>query len=85
VIDPDRERLKSACADALEALRAHQGVQLHRTQSVDGLAGVAESLRALGPPYRFHGELMHGALRDGQDNAVTWHLIQVLEKLERET
>jgi hypothetical protein len=45
----DREQLKRDCADALEAL--------HRTQSVDGLAGVADSLRALGPPYRFHGEL----------------------------
>jgi len=36
------------------------------------------------PPYRFHGELMHGALRDGQENAITWHLILVLEKLERD-
>jgi hypothetical protein len=44
-----------------------------------------ERLRVLGPPYRFHGKLMHGALRDGQENAVTWHLIQVLEKLEQET
>lgn len=26
-----------------------------------GLAGVADALRALAPPYRFHGELMHGA------------------------
>jgi hypothetical protein len=25
---------------------------------------------------------MHGALQDGQDNAITWHLINVLEKLE---
>lgn len=48
----DREQLKRDCADALEAL--------HRTQSVDGLAEVADSLRALGPSYRFHGELMHG-------------------------
>ena len=29
-------------------------------------------------------ELMHGALRDGQENAITWHLIHVLEKLEKE-
>jgi hypothetical protein len=28
-----------------------------------------------------HGELMHGALRN--QNAITWHLIQVLEKLEK--
>ena len=41
----DREQLKRECADALEAL--------HRTQSVDGLAVVADSLRALGPTYRF--------------------------------
>ena len=62
----DREQLKRACADALEALTEP-----------------AESLRTLGPPYRFHGELLHGALRDGQDNAITWHLIHVLEKLEK--
>jgi hypothetical protein len=74
VTDLDREQLKRDCADALEAL--------HRTQSVEGLPGVADSL---GPPYRFHGELIHGALRDGQDNAITWHLIHVLEKLERGT
>jgi hypothetical protein len=43
----------------------------------------ADALRALGPPYRFHGELMHGALRDGNENAITWHLIHVLEKLEK--
>ena len=46
---------------------------------------MANWLRALGAPYRFHGELMHGALRDGQENALTWHLIHVLEKLEKET
>jgi hypothetical protein len=38
--DLDREQLKRDCADALEAP--------HRTQSMDGLAGVAHSLRALG-------------------------------------
>ena len=74
--DLDREQLKRDCADALEAL--------HRTQSVDGLAVVADSLCALGPPYRFHGELMHGALRDGNQNAITWHLIHVLEKLAKD-
>jgi hypothetical protein len=42
--DLDREQLKRDCADALNAL--------HRTQSTEGLAGVADSLRALGPPYR---------------------------------
>jgi hypothetical protein len=54
-----------------------------RTQNMDGLAEVADSLRALGPPHRFHGKLMHGALRDGNQNAITWHLIHVLEKLEK--
>jgi hypothetical protein len=73
--DLDREQLRRDCADALEVLV--------RDQRLDGLAALADSLRALGPPYRFHGELMHGALRDGQDNAITWHLIHVLEKLEK--
>jgi hypothetical protein len=41
---------------------------------VDRIAGLADALRALGQPYRFHGELMHGALRDGQDNVITWNL-----------
>ncbi len=75
--DLDREQLKRDCSDALEALL--------REQRVDAIAGLAESLRVLGPPYRFHGELMHGALRDGQDNPITRHLIQVLEQLEKET
>jgi len=70
----DREQLKRDCADALDTL--------HRTQSTEGLAGVADSLRALGPPYRFHGELMHGALRDGNQNAITRHLIHAMERLE---
>lgn len=73
----NREQLRRDCSDALEA---HL-----REQRVDGLAQLAETLRVLRPPYRFHGELKHGALRDGQENAVTWHLIQVLEKLEQET
>ena len=74
--DLDREQLKRECSDALEAL--------HRDQRSDGIAELADSLRALGAPYRFHGELMHGALRDGQDNAIVWHLIHVLEKLEKD-
>ena len=72
----DREQLKRDCADALEVLL--------RDRRADRIAEQADSLRALGPPYRFHGELIHGAFRDGQDNAITWHLIQVLEKLEKE-
>jgi hypothetical protein len=55
---------------------------LTREQRVDAIAGLADSLRALGPPCRFHGELIHGALRDRQENAITWHPIHVLEKLE---
>ena len=39
--DLGREQPKRDCADALDALR--------RTQSVDGVAVVADSLRALGP------------------------------------
>ena len=58
--DVDREQLKRDCADALEAL--------HCTQSVDGLAVIADALRALGSTYRFHGELMHGAFRAGNQN-----------------
>ena len=49
---------------------------------MDCRAGVADALRTLGPPYRFHGELMHGALPDGNQSAITWHLIHVLEKPE---
>jgi hypothetical protein len=70
----DREQLKRDCADALEALT--------KEQRLDGLAELAEALRTLEPPYRFHGEVMHGAVRDGNQNAITWHLIHVLEKLE---
>jgi hypothetical protein len=75
--DIDREQLKRDCADALEALT--------RDQRIDRIAELADSLRALGPDYRFHGELMLGALRDRQENAITWHLIHVLEMLEKET
>jgi hypothetical protein len=60
-------------------------VALIKDQLLDGVAELADALRALGPPYRFHGELMLGAVRDGQENAITWHLIHVLEQLERES
>jgi len=75
VLDGLSLQLQRDCADALEAL--------HRDQRVDGLAALADSLRALGPTYRPHGELMQVALRDGNNNAITWHLTQVLEKLEK--
>jgi hypothetical protein len=71
---PDREQLKRDCADALEAL--------HREQRVDGLHALADTIRTLGPEYRAHGELMRVAVRDRNDNTITWHLIHVLEKLE---
>jgi|SRR6185503_9471318 hypothetical protein len=41
----DREQLKLDYADALEALT--------RDQRLDGLAEIADALRALGPEYRF--------------------------------
>jgi len=75
VTDLDREQLKRDCADALEVL--------HRTHSVEGLATLADTIRTLGPAYRAHGELMQVAVRDRNDNTITWHLIHVLEKLEK--
>ena len=72
----DREQLKRDCADALEALHREQRVE-------DGLVDLADMIRDLGPTYRAHGELMQVALRDRAENTITWHLIQVLEKLER--
>ena len=73
--DLDREQLKRDCADAPEALL--------KDRRLDRIADLADDLRALGAPYQFHGELMRGALRNGQENAITWHLIHVLEKLEK--
>ena len=72
---PAREQLKRDCADALEVL--------HREQRVDGLAELADTIRELGPPYRVHGELMRVAVWERHDNTITWHLIHVLEKLEK--
>jgi hypothetical protein len=74
--DLDREQLKCDCADALEALTEEQ--------RPDGLAELADALWSIGPPYQFHGEMTLGALRDRQENAITWHPIHVLEKLEKE-
>jgi hypothetical protein len=45
----------------------------HSCRRTERIPGLAESLRTLGPPYRLHGELMHGALRDGNQNTLTWH------------
>jgi hypothetical protein len=71
----NHEQLNRDCADALEALT--------KEQRLDGLAELADTLRTLGPPYQFDGELLLGAVRDRQENAITWHLIHVLEKLEK--
>ena len=73
--DLDREQLKRDCSDALEVLL--------RDQRVERIPELADCLRTLGPTYRFHGDLMRGAWRDGNQNAITWHLIHVLEKLEK--
>ena len=57
--DLDREQLKRDCTDPLDALT--------KAQRLDGLAELADTLRTLGPPYQFHGELILGAVRDGQE------------------
>jgi hypothetical protein len=74
--DLDRKQLKRACSDALHAIQHEKGV--------DGIAALADAIRGLGPAYRAHGELMQVALWDRNDNTITWHLIPVLEKLEKE-
>jgi hypothetical protein len=71
-----RDQLRRDCSDALKALQ--------RDRSAERIPTLAEALRTLGPPYRLHGELMYGALRDEDDNTITWHLIHVLEKLEKD-
>ncbi len=48
-----------------------------------GLHTLADTIRTLGPEHRADGELMQVAVRDRNDNTVTWHLIHVLEKLEK--
>jgi len=57
--------------------------ELDREQRVDGHHMLADANRTLGPAFRAHGELMQVAVRDRNDNPITWHLIRVLEKLER--
>ena len=71
----DREQLKRDCADALEALT--------KEQRLNGVAQLADSIRALGPTYREHGEQIQAAAWAREENTVTWHLIHVLEKLEK--
>ena len=52
------EAPEARCSDALEVLLKEQGT--------DRIAELADSLRDLGDPYRFHGEPMHGGFGDGQ-------------------
>lgn len=75
--DVDREQLKRRCTDALEALT--------KEQRLDGLAELADAIWALGAPYDFHGPLMLVAVHDRHEPTIAWHLIHVLEKLEKET
>ncbi len=75
--DLDHEQLKRNCADALEALT--------KEQRLDGVARLADSIRTLSQTYRAHGEQIQAAAWAREDNTVTWHLIHVLEKLEKET
>jgi hypothetical protein len=75
--DLHRELLRRDCADALGAVI--------RDQRLDGITRLADSLRALGLPYRFPGEQIEAAAWAREDNTVTWHLIHALEKLEKET
>ena len=71
----DLEQLKRECADALEVFL--------RDQSVTGLAKLADAIRTLGPTYQAHGEQIQAAAWAREDNTITWHLIHVLEKLEK--
>jgi len=71
----DREQLKRDCADALDALRKYR--------NTDRIVELADAIRDLGPTYRSHGELMKAALYQDKDTTIIWHLLNVLEKLER--
>ena len=73
--DRDREQLKRAYADALSAVVQNKGV--------DGLDTLATCIADLGPSYRAHGTLLQAAVAERKDMTITWHLIHVLEKLEK--
>jgi hypothetical protein len=73
--DLDREQLKRDCAAARSAVSQNKGV--------DGLGVLAASLTELGPSYRAHGTLMPAAVTERKDMTSMWHLIHVLEKLEK--
>ncbi len=54
-----------------------------RSSGWNGLAGLADTIRTLGPTYQAHGEQIQAAAWAREDNTITWHLIHTLEKLER--
>jgi hypothetical protein len=72
---PDREQLRRDCSDALEVLRKYR--------NTDRIAELSDAIRELGPTYRSHGELMKAALYQDKNTTIIWHLLNVLEKLER--
>lgn len=71
-----REQLRRDLSDALE--------RLLKEQRLDGLGQLADAVRTLSPTYRMHGEQMAAAAWAREENTVTWHLIHVLEKLEKD-
>jgi hypothetical protein len=71
----DREQLKRDCADALSMVSQNKGV--------DGLDAVAASIAELGPEYRAHGTLMQASVAERKDMTIMWHLLHVIEKLEK--
>jgi HEAT repeat protein len=73
--DLDRGQIKRACSDALHAIQHDKGV--------DGIPTLAASLADLGPSYRAHSVRMQAALAGRKDTTIIWHLIHVLEKLEK--
>ena len=70
-----REHLRRDCSDALEVLL--------RENTVSGLHPIGESIRTRSPTYRVHGEQIQAAAWARDHNTLTWHLIHVLEKLEK--
>ena len=57
---------------------------MSQNKGVEGLDALAASIADLGPAYRAHGTLMAAAMVERKDMTIMWHLIHVLEKLEKE-
>lgn len=74
----DREQLRRALSDALEALQ--------RDQDVTGLEALAASLATLEEPYAVHGRRLHTGLAAMPRNymALTWSLVQAVARLEHD-